>query len=194
VITDPRPRIIARRAEFDRSDQMTTLSIPEDNRLHILALEIESALSSEIKKQVQTACKGFLAEAAGLFHVPQPKVRVLDARPLRVYETGSSELFGDYYEDTVLIRVWMRTAIKKRVTSFGTFLSTLCHEFCHHLDIHGLGLPNTYHTRGFYERTAVLYHCCRNTPLRRLIWRSVPRNRWRIDWAKMRQPRSIPKA
>jgi len=190
MITDPRPRIIAKRTEFDRSDQMTTLSIPGDNRLRILAREIESALPSEIKTRVQTACDGFLAEAADLFHVPQPKVRVLDARPLRVYETGSSEIFGDYHENTALIRIWMRTAIRKRVTSYGTFLSTLCHEFSHHLDVHGLKLPNTYHTRGFYERTAVLYHCCCGTPLRRLIWRSFPRNRWRIDWAQMRQHRS----
>ncbi|MBN2319685.1 MAG: hypothetical protein JXR49_11435 [Acidobacteria bacterium] len=168
---------------------MKTLYIPGNHRLHALAHEIESALKAELKKQVQTACNSFLEEAADIFHVPQPKVRVLDARPLRVYETGSSELFGDYHEDTALIRVWMRTAVQKRVTSPGTFLSTLCHEFCHHLDIHGLGFHNTYHTRGFYERTAVLYHCCRGTPLRRLVWRSVPGNRWRIDWAKMRQPR-----
>ena len=189
MITDPRPRIIARRTEFDRSDQMRTLSIPGDSRLHALALEIESAMSAELKKKVQSTCNSFLAEAAHLFHVPPPKVRVLDARPLRVYETGSSELFGDYQEDTAVIRVWMRTAVQKRVTSIGTFLSTLCHEFCHHLDIHGLGFPNTYHTRGFYERAAVLYHFCRGTPLRRLTWRSVPRNRWRIDWAQMRQLR-----
>lgn len=181
---------MARRAEFDHSDQMTALSIPGENRLHALALEIESALSSELKKQVQSTCRRFLAEAAGLFHVPPPEVRVLDARPLRVYETGSSELFGDYHEDTDLIRVWMRTAVQKRVTSFGTFLSTLCHEFCHHLDIRGLGFPNTYHTRGFYERSAVIYHCCRGTPLRRLVWRSVSRNRWRIDWAQMRPSRT----
>jgi len=168
---------------------MKTLLIPENNRLHAFAFEIEAALSSELKKQVQSSCDDLVAEAATLFHVPRPKVRVLDARPRRVYETGSSELFGDYHQDTVLIRVWMRTAVRKRVTSFGTFLSTLCHEFCHHLDIHGLGFPNTYHTRGFYERTAVFYHCCRDTPLRPLVWRSLPRNRWIVDWAQMRQPR-----
>jgi hypothetical protein len=26
----------------------------------------------------------------------------------------------------------MRTAVRQEVTSYGTFLSTLCHEFCHH--------------------------------------------------------------
>ena len=51
MITDPRPRIIARRTEFDRSDQMVTLPIPGDSRLRALALEIESALSAEVKKQ-----------------------------------------------------------------------------------------------------------------------------------------------
>jgi len=188
MITDPRPRLIARRSEYDRSERLTGLAIPGENSLHVLSLEIESALSSELKKRVQIACKRFLEESANVFNVQRPEVRVLDARPLRVYEKGSSELFGDYNPDSALIRVWMRTAVQKRVTSFGTFLSTLCHEFCHHLDIHGLGFPNTFHSRGFYERTAVLYHCCRNTPLRRLVWRSLPRGRWRIDWAQMRQP------
>ena len=183
------PRSTARRSEYDRSDRLTALAIPDENRLHALAFEIESALSAELKKQVQTACKSFLAESAKLFNVRQPEIRVLDARPVRVYESGSSELFGDYHPDTALIRVWMRTAVQKRVTSSGTFLSTLCHEFCHHLDIRGLGFPNTFHTRGFYERTAILYHCCRDTPLRRLVWRALPRGRYRIDWSQMRQHR-----
>jgi hypothetical protein len=30
-------------------------------------------------------------------------------------------------------------AVRKEVTSFGTFLSTLCREFCHHLDFKKLG-------------------------------------------------------
>ena len=53
---------------------------------------------------------------------------------LRVREQWTSELFGDDTPETMLIRVWMRTAVRKEVTSFPTFLSTLCHEFCHHLD------------------------------------------------------------
>jgi hypothetical protein len=78
---------------------------------------------------------------------------VLATRPLRVQEVGwATELFGDYHHDNKLIRVWMRTAVQKHVTSFGTFLSTLCHEFCHHLDRERLGFPHTPHTRGFYER------------------------------------------
>ncbi len=58
----------------------------------------------------------------------------------------------------MLIRVWMRTAVRKGVTSFGTFLSTLCDEFCHHLDFKKFGFVDSWHTRGFYERAGVLYH------------------------------------
>ena len=189
MVTDPIPRSIAKRAEYDRSERLVTLGLPSDGQLHALALDIESAMSLELKRQIQTACSEFLAEAARSFNVPRPPVRVLDARPLRVYETGLSELFGDYQLSTAVIRVWMRTAVQKRATSFGTFLNTLCHEFCHHLDILRLGFPNSFHTRGFYQRTAVLYHHCRGTPFRPLAWRRIPNDRWRIDWVQMRRPR-----
>jgi hypothetical protein len=112
-------------------------------------------------------------------------VRVLAARPLRVREYSTHELFGDYHPDQALIRVWMKTAVRKQVTSFGTFLSTLCHEFCHHLDVQRLGFRDSWHTRGFYERTAALYHCAKGTPPKRLAWVPVRGKRWRIDWSRM---------
>src|SRR5258708_28637829 len=70
----------------------------------------------------------------------------------------------------LLIRVWMRTAVRKEVSSFGTFLSTLCHEFCHHLDFHKFGFADSWHTRGFYERSGALYHCLRGTVPKSLFW------------------------
>jgi hypothetical protein len=133
---------------------------------------------------LRNACMEFLTNAADFYKVPQCGVRVLAARPLRVREGWSTELFGDYAPETMLIRVWMRTAVRKEVTSFGTFLSTLCHEFCHHLDFHKFEFPNSWHTRGFYERTAALYHHARGTPAKRLFWVRLPGGRWRIDWQR----------
>src|SRR5437870_2945210 len=75
-------------------------------------------------------------------------------------------------------------ALRKEITSFGTFLSTLCHEFCHHLDFQQLGFPDSWHTRGFYERAATLYHCARGTPPKHLYWVPVAGGRWRIDWPR----------
>ncbi len=62
-------------------------------------------------------------------------------------ENWTSELFDDYDPSTKLIRVWMRTAVRKDITSFGTFLRTLCHEFCHHLDFEWFGFADSWHTR-----------------------------------------------
>ena len=83
---------------------------------------------------VRLACAEFLEATSQFYKVSDCDVRVLAARPLRVREHWTSELFGDYSPETMLIRVWMRTAVRKEVTSFGTFLSILCHEFCHHPD------------------------------------------------------------
>src|SRR5579872_2207688 len=69
-------------------------------------------------------------------------------------DAGHSSFFGDYAPESMLIRVWMRTAVRREVTSFGTFLSTLCDGFCHHLDFKKFGFVDPWRTRGFYEGQA----------------------------------------
>jgi hypothetical protein len=126
-----------------------------------------------------------VAVAADFYKVSRPELRVLEARPLRVREGGwATELFRDYDPEKKKIRVWMRTAVRKQVTSYGTFLSTLCHEFCHHLDFERFGFRNTPHTRGSYERTAALCHHARGTPRKRLFWAPLRDGRWWIDWPR----------
>jgi hypothetical protein len=46
----------------------------------------------------------------------------------------------------------------KRVVAFKTFLRTLLHELCHHLDYELLNLPDSFHTEGFYKRLSSLSH------------------------------------
>ncbi len=186
MITDPVPTSRPRRADYVRSDAMTTIALPTGDCLHRLALGIESALKGGSSRSVRISCASFLSDAAQFYGVQKPSIKVLASRPIRVHESRSSELFGDYESRSAVIRVWMRTAVQHRVTSFGTFLSTLCHEFCHHLDIRLFDLPASPHTRGFYQRTALLYHHCRGTPLRPLVWRSIAGGRYRIDWSLMR--------
>jgi hypothetical protein len=81
---------------------------------------------------------------------------------------------------------WMRehgvAAIE--ITSFGTFLSTLCHEYCHHLDFQHFKFTDSWHTRGFYERAGALYHHARGTIPKRLFWVPIKSGRWRIDWPR----------
>jgi hypothetical protein len=50
----------------------------------------------------------------------------------------------------------MRTAQRRQVVKFRTFLRTLLHELCHHLDYELLRLPDSFHTEGFYKRESSL--------------------------------------
>jgi hypothetical protein len=171
-------------ARFLESDRIKSLEVPANDDLLRIAQGLESAIKGGSVPDVRIACTEFLASASNFYRVPRCGIRVLAARPLRVRENWSTELFGDYDPDTRLIRVWMRTAIRKEVTSFGTFLSTLCHEFCHHLDFARFGFPDSWHTRGFYERAAVLYHHARDTAPKKIVWVPVSGARWRINWVR----------
>jgi hypothetical protein len=183
MFTDTPPRD-THRAGFLKSDRLTTLDLPENGSLPRIAKSIEAAMKTGKTAAVRVTCAEFLAEASQFYRVPPCGVRVLAARPLRVREHWATELFGDYHPETLVIRLWMRTAIRKEVTSFGTFLSTLCHEFCHHLDFHLFGFADSWHTRGFYERTAALYHYAKRTPRKKLFWAPMSGGRWRVDWQR----------
>ncbi len=172
------------RTEFFESDRVKTLDLPPEGKLVDIAKRLESAMKADTILEVRSTCAEFLTSASDFYKVPICGIRVLAARPLRVRESYATELFGDYHPDTMLIRVWMRTAVRKEVTSFGAFLSTLCHEFCHHLDFQHFGFRDSWHTRGFYERAAVLYHHARDTARKKLVWVPVSSGRWRIDWVR----------
>jgi len=188
VITDRPPRNKFRLTSFIESDRLTRIEIPQDDRLNLLASSIESAMETGRRGAVRQACLDFMVAASKFYGVSSPGVRALAARPIRVRDRGAIELFGDYSPSSALIRIWTRTAVKKQVTSFGTFLSTLCHEFCHHLDCQRFGFKDSPHTRGFYERTATLYHHARGTPRKQLSWIRMPQERWRVDWRRMSTP------
>lgn len=188
MFTDPPPRKRNLKL-FIESDHLRTLPLPLDDRLPRIAAYLESAMKAGQTHEVHRACEEFLKTASDFFHVGKCSVRVLAARPLYVRERSTTELFGDYRPDTAMIRIWSRTAVRKEITSFGTLLSTLCHEFCHHLDFERFGFQNSWHTRGFYERTAALYHHARGTARKPIIWIPIRGQRWRVDWSRTNRAR-----
>jgi hypothetical protein len=188
MLTERAPRNAALRGEFLKSDLLTSLPVPPDDRLRAPANSLALALEGGAAEDLHRACAYYLSVAADFYSVARPEVRVLAARPLRTREGGwTSELFGDYSPESLRIRVWTRTAVRKQVTSLGTFLSTLCHEFCHHLDYQRFKFRDSWHTRGFYERVAALYHYSRGTPAKKLFWVQMPGGRWRIDWPRTKR-------
>jgi hypothetical protein len=189
VITDPFPSSPALRRQYEASDARADLLLPAAAPLQEVARQLEAALAAGERAPVKRAGDRLLGLLAAHYGVPPPGLSVLGARPHTVVEGRYSwELFGDYTPGTARIRVWMRTAVLGKVTSFRGLLNTLLHEFCHHLDIRQLGLPDTPHTRGFFCRIDVLYHLALATPpdkRRPLQWIKQGRS-WRIDWRKLR--------
>ena len=99
------------------------------------------------------------------------RIEVPDLAPLIDIAKAGGELQGLYEPDevtgaTARITVWMRTAQRVRVVKFRTFLRTLVHEVCHHLDYEFFKFPETFHTEGFYARESAL--------MRELLGEPVP--------------------
>jgi len=142
---------------YDRSDRILRIEWPDVRALEPLARAIQPPLEAERRAQVEQACQALVDAMNAQLGTPPVAMRVLERRPSN--ETG--ELQGLYEPDEVTgararITVWMRTAAKEQVVKFRTFLRTVVHEVCHHLDYEHYKLPETFHTQGFYTRESAL--------------------------------------
>ena len=146
----------SRKKIYLRSDGIVSLGIPAGQDHGSAVLRIESALRGDDRSAVQRECQALLDVLAAGYHVPKVRVRVLARRPV----DGSGELHGLYEPEEgrvpPRITVWMRTAQRRQVVAFKTFLRTVIHELCHHLDYELFALEETFHTDGFYKRESNL--------------------------------------
>src|SRR5437870_666409 len=117
MLTDATPRR-ANRFAYLESDRVTTVDLPQNGRLLEIAKHLEPMMKTGTSTDVRKMCAEFLAATSEFYKVPPCGIRVLAARPLRVRENWATELFGDYSPDTMLIRVGLRTAVRKEVTSY----------------------------------------------------------------------------
>ena len=141
---------------YRKSDAIETLGLPRGLELGPTVSSIEAALRADDRATVQHECARLIDTLAGGYRVPGVTVRVLAKRPA----DGYGELHGLYEPaekaSPARITVWMRTAQRKQVVAFRTFLRTLIHELCHHLDYELFSLEETFHTEGFYKRESSL--------------------------------------
>lgn len=146
----------ARQRVYRRSDDIVTLGLPLELAPGAMVHAIGEALRLDRRADVQVACQTLIDALTSGFRVPGVRVRVLATRPA----DGSGELHGLYEPEDEgrppRISVWMRTAQRKNVVAFKTFLRTLIHELCHHLDYELFALDESFHTQGFYQRESTL--------------------------------------
>jgi hypothetical protein len=186
MTTDPRPRRLYLRDEYEASARLEAIPVPLSADLASLFGLLDTAKESDDRVLLNQACRQLLDRLTDAYGVPPPALKLLGPRPHDTFEGKLSyELFGDYDLGKKRIRLWTRTAINKRPASSRTLLSTLCHEFMHHLDVSLLGFSNTFHTTGFFERTHRLYQAAIGQPHYPLAWHPVDRRGSRsIDWTE----------
>jgi hypothetical protein len=51
----------------------------------------------------------------------------------------------------------MKTAARGQVVAFKSFIRTVLHDLCHHLDYTYFDLDDSLHTEGFFKRESSLY-------------------------------------
>jgi hypothetical protein len=145
----------ARQAIYRRSDEIGALDLPAGVPTAPVAA-ISSGLLRGSRADVQRAAQALVNALVGAFAVPPVDMRVLAIRPSDL----DGELHGLYEpdedRDRARITVWMRTAQKKQVVAFRSFVRTIVHEFLHHLDYEHFELAETFHTEGFYKRESSL--------------------------------------
>ncbi len=146
------------KAIYRQSDRIENLQLPGSRSLQVLAKRLETALDREDRDAIEKLVRDFVKRFLKNLNAAPVVVKVLAARP----SDSRGELHGLYElaegRRRARITVWMRTARHKKVVAFRTFLRTLLHELCHHLDYEMLGLADSFHTEGFFKRESSLFH------------------------------------
>lgn len=142
---------------YNQSDAIDRLHLPAPDRFAEGLIRLESALASGNHEKTQSLTQWLVRSLHNIFRVPHVEVKVLAKRP----SDDWGELHGLYESrsaggKSARITVWMRTAKRRDVVAFKTFLHTVIHEVMHHIDFTYLKLADSFHTEGFYKREAAL--------------------------------------
>ena len=148
----------AQKRIYRKSDGIHAVLLPNAAELHPLTDQLADALREGLRPRTEAISQELSSGIAAGLQAPPLRIRVLAARPSETW----GELHGLYVpaHGTALavITVWMRTAQRRQVVAFRSFLRTLLHEICHHIDYELLLLEESYHTEGFYKRESSLFH------------------------------------
>lgn len=147
----------SRQSIYRQSDAIAAIRLPDPEALRQSAADLEAALKQEQQRVVEALSQRIADGITDQLKTPRVRIQVLAVRP----SDDWGELHGLYLPEengkAARIQLWMRTAKHKRVVAYRSFLRTLLHELCHHLDYEHFRFPETFHTEGFYNRESSLF-------------------------------------
>jgi hypothetical protein len=142
---------------YRQSDRVAAIELERPETLAPRVEALRAALAADDQPAVGAAAQSLADGICDKLAVPPVDIEILAVRPRLA---DDAELHGLYTADDSAerprIQLWMRTAARGRVVAFRTFVRTLLHELCHHLDYELLSLDNSFHTEGFFKRESSL--------------------------------------
>jgi len=148
----------AQQRVYDRSAAIAAIPLTPTPQLFDVTNALAEVLPTEDLPRVQSLSQTIVNHICTHLSVRTVRVQVHGVRP----SNQRGELHGLYTQyaggnSNDFIQVWMRTAKRGQVVAFRTFLRTLLHEVCHHLDYTYFQLRESYHTEGFFQRESSLF-------------------------------------
>ena len=141
---------------YRKSDAIESIPVKDPGRIHPVVITLKKSLAdnnrSKVAKYSSEICR-HVCEGLGTETLI---VKISSKRP----SSSTKELHGLYEcteGETPVLTIWMKTAVKRQVVAFKSFMRTVLHELCHHLDYTYFDLEDSFHTEGFFKRESSLY-------------------------------------
>jgi hypothetical protein len=180
----------AKKRIYRKSDAIESIPVENPDQIHPVTIELKQALKANKRRDVaryaseicRLVCEGLGTEVL--------IVRIRSRRPSR----SDEELQGLYERtegEASVLTVWMKTAAKGQVVAFKSFIRTVLHELCHHIDYAYFNLADSLHTEGFFRRESSLYKQIVPLELQRRELRKKTAPRKKIKTQKSREPEQL---
>jgi hypothetical protein len=141
---------------YRKSDAIESIPVKDPGHIHPVVIKLRKSLvdnkRSKVAKYSSEICR-HVCEGLGTETLI---VKISSKRP----SSSTEELHGLYEwteGETPILTIWMKTAVKRQVVAFKSFIRTVLHELCHHLDYTYFDLEDSFHTEGFFKRESSLY-------------------------------------
>lgn len=146
----------AKKRIYRKSDAIESIPVKDPGRIHSVVIELRKSLADNKRSKVAEYSSEICHQVCEGLGTETLIVKISSKRP----SSSTEELHGLYEwteGETPAVTIWMKTAVKRQVVAFKSFIRTMLHELCHHLDYTYFDIEESFHTEGFFKRESSLY-------------------------------------
>ena len=146
----------AKKRIYRQSDAIESIPVKNPGAIHPVTIKLKKSLEGNKRRDVAKHASEICRLVCKDLEIETLIVKISSKRP----SSSTEELHGLYLweeGETPVLTVWMKTAVKGQVVAFKSFIRTVLHELCHHIDYTYSNLDDSFHTEGFFKRESFLY-------------------------------------